>query len=373
MHLLIIHPELAIGGAEKMLGYFLPAVSARIPRVTVAVAGGQLKECVPISAETLIIPDSGKLSVWRLIRQISQLNRSHRQEPFDVVHGWTARDWELASLVARIWGRPALGTLHDHPAADYIRRRRRRLMRWAAVWGLQRVVCVSHAVRKACETANYPKNLLVSIHNGLPGLELAMNRPVPKAEIQLGYIGALTPAKGIEDLLEIMDRVSARTAVDWRLQVAGAPVRKRDETWLAQLKERYAQRPWWPRVAWLGWIDRPANFLGSIDLLAFTACAFDSLPTVLLEAAWMGTPVLASAVGGAPEIVEHGLTGWLFAPGNRSEASTILLEILKQRALLSQAGIAARQRAAAKFSIQNMVDAYENIYITLQGNYQARR
>jgi glycosyltransferase involved in cell wall biosynthesis len=368
VHLLIIHPETAIGGAETVLGYFLPALAARSFQVTLAIADSPLKAVVPRTAHTIIIPDCVRFSFQNLGRQIIRLNRYHKEHSFDIVHGWAARDWELASLVAGMWRKPAVGTLHDHPAADYIRRRRRLLMRLAAAWGLRRIVCVSDAVRRACEATGYRQERLLTIHNGLPGVELAAERPALQPKFRIGYLGALTAGKGIEDLLAIMDRVPAQTSVEWQLDLAGAPVTSDDATWLEQLKKRYAQRPWWPRVSWLGWVDRPSAFLGSVDLLAFTSSSFDSLPTVLLEAAWAGTPVLASAVGGAPEIVEHGLTGWLFTPGDRAEASSILIQLLTDRFLLARTGIAARKRAAAKFSVQKMVEAYDNLYLSLTQN-----
>jgi len=368
VHLLIIHPETVIGGAEKMLGYFLPALSERSFRVTVAVADGPLKELVAGVAEILIIPNHTKFSVLNLFRQIRKLHHQHRALPFDVVHGWAARDWELTSIVGRIFGRPALGTLHDHPAAHYIRHRRRFLMRLTANWGLQRVVCVSDAVRNACEEAGYQTNRLLTIRNGLPTVKTESAGLTSPSPFRLGYLGGLSPNKGIEDLLAIMDHLAVHTSATWELRLAGAPITKNDEAWLQQLKKRYAQRPWWSGVVWLGWVNCPLDFLKSIDLLVFTSSSFDSLPTVLIEAACVGTPVLASAVGGAPEIVEHALTGWLFAPGDCGAASATLSRLLDNPGLLTQAGTAAKVHVPRKFRVEKMVEAYEDLYLTLRRN-----
>ena len=81
-------------------------------------------------------------------------------------------------------------------------------MRLAARWGLQRVVCVSDAVRRACEEAGYSRDRLVTIHNGLPAIQLTSRRSASESVVRLGYLGALTRTKGIDDLLEIMDRVA---------------------------------------------------------------------------------------------------------------------------------------------------------------------
>ena len=67
MHLLIIHPETVVGGAEKMLHYFLPTLSARALRVTVAIADGPLRDYLPESVPTVIVPDHTKFSVLNLL------------------------------------------------------------------------------------------------------------------------------------------------------------------------------------------------------------------------------------------------------------------------------------------------------------------
>ena len=208
----------------------------------------------------------------------------------------------------------------------------------------------------------------MTIHNGLPAVQLTSRRSASESVLRLGYLGALTRTKGIDDLLQIMDRVAVQTSAEWELQIAGTLISKNDQAWLEQLQERYAQRTWWSRVVWSGWINRPSDFLGSLDLLVFASAAFDSFPTVLLEAASLGTPVLASAVGGASEIVEHGLTGWLFPTGDSVAAAGILTRILNERSPLVQAGIEARKRVARKFNVEKMVEAYENLYLTLRQN-----
>jgi len=62
---------------------------------------------------------------------------------------------------------------------------------------------------------------LVTIHNGLPAVQLTSRRSASESVLRLGYLGALTRTKGIDDLLQIMDRVVAQTSADWELQNCG--------------------------------------------------------------------------------------------------------------------------------------------------------
>jgi glycosyltransferase involved in cell wall biosynthesis len=93
---------------------------------------------------------------------------------------------------------------------------------------------------------------------------------------------------------------------------------------------------------------------------------FDALPTTLLESLAAGTPIVASAVGGIPEIVDDGETGVLIAPPPSGEAIAHALEpLLADRLLRARMGVAARAAFEARFSAarwaQRLRAAYEGV------------
>src|SRR5262249_3214742 len=97
---------------------------------------------------------------------------------------------------------------------------------------------------------------------------------------------------------------------------------------------------------------------------------FDSFPNVLLEAGLAGVPVLASQVGGVGEIIHDGETGWLFEPNQWGQASKKLEQLIKDRALLKEAGQRNRIRVQTIFSLDNMVAKYTTLYSNLARNVQ---
>src|SRR5881394_3593496 len=159
MRLLLIHPDAqSFAGAEMMLLYCLKGLDSGWCKPVVAVANrSKLAGLISDHIETICLEDSGAFNVRGLKRQLTDLARLDRVNRFDIIHGWAARDWELAALLGKWIRRPSVGTLHDHPKARFISSKRRLLMQWSARWGLDKIICVSEAVRLACLAASYPK------------------------------------------------------------------------------------------------------------------------------------------------------------------------------------------------------------------------
>jgi glycosyltransferase involved in cell wall biosynthesis len=89
----------------------------------------------------------------------------------------------------------------------------------------------------------------------------------------------------------------------------------------------------------------------------------DALPTGLIEAAAAGVPVVASAVGGIPEIVEHESTGLLVGPeADPEEVANALGRVLRDPELRSRLGVEARRRFEAKFSASHWAERLRRTY-----------
>ncbi len=366
MRVLLIHNEVRyFGGAERVLGYYLSGTQGGEDVFTVAaVQGSRVMDLLPAGISCVPISDSGSFSGVRLFQQARALLRLRRQFPFDLVHGWAARDWELSALVGFLAQRPAIGTLHDHPEASFITPARRRLMRGSAVIGLGRVACVSEAVRAACIGAGYPAGKLAVVHNGLPELsDLRDGTLTPGC--RLGFLGVFSERKGMRGLFAILDELARITTLPWELNVAGGPQGAPGERLLAELRQQYGQAPWWRRVKWCGWVDNPRSFLSAVDILLVPSNEFDPLPTVLLEAGQLGVPSLAARVGGVAEIVEEGRTGWLFEPGDWVQAARILAGLLANPPAVRLAGDFARRRIGEEFSLPKMVAEYRELYSSI--------
>ncbi len=365
MHLLIIHHEAEyFAGAEKVLGYFLEGIKSTAHRVTIAaVRESRMAEIIPAGIQTCWLPSNARFSPGGFLKQIGTVRQLFREEPFDLVHGWAARDWELTAATARLCRRPAVGTLHDHPHAPFISKSRQRLMAGCAKVGLDKVACVSEAVRQACREAGYPPAKLEVTRNGLPPVPDS-TRPSSSgpAMARLGYLGQFSERKGLRGLFEILDALARQTESPWELALAGDAQGAEGKKLVEQIRHDFTSKPWWPRVQWCGWIKRPADFLAGLDVLIVPSTEFDPFPTVLLEAGQAGIPVLASRVGGVPEIIVDGQTGWLFEARAWDAAARRLQAVLEQPDQARLAGVAAKKRVEQEFAIGRMVADYLTVY-----------
>ena len=92
----------------------------------------------------------------------------------------------------------------------------------------------------------------------------------------------------------------------------------------------------------------------------------EGLPLAVLEAMASGLPIVATRVGGIPEAVVDGETGFLVAPGEPAALATALARVLEADDQGASLGIAARERAAAHFSVDSMADHYRRLYHELR-------
>ena len=92
------------------------------------------------------------------------------------------------------------------------------------------------------------------------------------------------------------------------------------------------------------------------DLAALTSES-EGMPVSLMEAAACGVPAVATAVGGVPELIQHGVTGLLAPPNDPEAFATALQQLLGDSALAAAMGLAARRRAEERFSLEHQVEA----------------
>jgi glycosyltransferase involved in cell wall biosynthesis len=100
---------------------------------------------------------------------------------------------------------------------------------------------------------------------------------------------------------------------------------------------------------------------GAVDIFVLPSLN-EGISNTILEAMSTGIPVVATAVGGNPELVEDGVTGRLFEPGDVGCLTNILRDYIQDPALSHRHGKAGRRRVVSDFSIESMTDAYESLY-----------
>lgn len=175
---------------------------------------------------------------------------------------------------------------------------------------------------------------------------------VDPARFTLGFVGRLSPEKGLHFLLPALADASL-AHVD--LLIAGdGPERTAVEARIAELGLQ-------PRVRMLGYRRDTAAIYAALDGFALPSTV-EAFPMVLLEAMSCALPVLCTSVGEVPRMVEHHRTGWRVAPGQPGELRAALVEMSAQPEAARAIGRAARDKVVAEFSSRAMAGRYLDLY-----------
>ncbi len=174
-----------------------------------------------------------------------------------------------------------------------------------------------------------------------------------KDERILVHVSNFRPVKRICDVIEVFDRVQKK--VPSRLLMMGdGPERSRAE-WLVNKKGLRK------KVEFLGKVDRVNEKLSFADLMLVPS-ELESFGLAALEAMACEVPAVATAVGGVPEVIEHGRTGFLAPVGDVETMAKYAIEILSDEKRLREMGVLARWEAQQRFCATKIIPEYEKFY-----------
>jgi sugar transferase (PEP-CTERM/EpsH1 system associated) len=287
------------------------------------------------------------------IRRLVGLFRALRP---DVVHTHNAYPQFYGALAARLSGVPVV--VHTRHGTSLGASRRSRMLFFLAGRLANRIVGVSEDVaRLSREQGRLPARKVLQVRNGVDLQRFRFRGPGP-APVAIS-VARLSSVKDFPTLLRALSIASAE-APDLRLRVVGeGPERHHLEA---------AART-------MGIADR-VEFLGERvdvpELLASAAFFVSSSLTegislTLLEAMAVGLPVLATAVGGTPEVVVDGATGILVPSADSAALAAGMVRLCRDRDLRQEMGRRGYERVAERFDTRKMVAAYETLYEELLG------
>ncbi len=290
---------------------------------------------------------------------IAQVARVFRTSRPDVVHG----HGHFAGVLARgaaLWAGVGVVVHHLHTIDTTLRRRHRELER--LLGGLtSAVICCSGAVEShARRDLRLPSALLRTIPNGIdpaPEVPRARAREAlgrPRSPV-IGCVGGLAPHKGQAVLLRALpplaDRVKRGTVI-----FVGDGV-ERDAL---ERKARRAPAGW--SVRFLGARPDARALLPAFDLAVIPSIEREGFGLAALEAMDAGIPVVASAVGGLPEIVESGVTGLLVPPSDPEALAGAIASVWADGGRGRALGASGRARVESRFRGASMASRIATVY-----------
>lgn len=369
--------SLNVGGAESLVIPFARRLDPERFRLTVgslSTAGENLVE-QELRREAIACVNFGARSL-RDTAAFRRLLRFVRDERIDLVHAHLTYSSIWAALLSRMTGVPSVASLHVAPSATRelratLRHRlatsaRDRVMRFALGRWSTRVVAVSGALRRTYDGIADSKMRIV--HNGIEVERFQRQRSEARERLQLELdvpagaqiivtVAVLRPGKGIEVLLDAAKKLvkqEPRGTNAIFLIIGDGP--KRAEWEALAAREGIADR-----IRWAGFRRDVDALLAGCDLFVHPSLD-DAFPTVLLEAMAAGVPVIASEVGGIPEIVVPEKTGRLVPPGDATALAASIAALLTDRAARRRMSEHAQMIAATRFSTEAWLERLTAVY-----------
>lgn len=361
LHVHVLIDSLGLGGAESLLADF--TIGARAAGVEVSVGyligGGEAADRLrELGIEPSHVPVRGLLGR----RDRAAVRRHVAAIAPDLLHTHLGYADVLGGLASRALGVSAVSTIH---LAGWIGTPRERVMYRLTALARRhcaaRVIAVSDAARRTyLETGWDRPERVVTVHNGIvdaaePGAGAAVRRELGIApdELVVAMVGVLRGWKGHEPAADAVRTLLGRFPRVRLLIVGDGPRRGEIEAAVGGLGER---------VLFTGYRHDVAAVLDAADVLLHPSL-YDAFPTALLEAMAAGVPVVATAVGGIPEAVAHGETGFLISPPATAESIVEpLRELLGDPALRRRMGVRGRARFESEFRVDRWLERLLGVY-----------
>lgn len=357
-----------IGGTETQMVQIACRLAQRGHSVTVAPlrAGGALEVQLRKAGIRIVeFPKRQKLLSFQGIFQVMRLARFIRREKFDAVHSHDLWSNLMAIPAARMAGAPViLSSQRNMAHIPWYTPFRKRVVRF--IHGLANGVIVnSEAIRELLvREFHVPQERVHVLHNGVD-LDRFMNARGNRREVLpsissngkwiLHIANMNSEVKGHDALIKAAGLISSAAIGEVHFILIG------DGSLRPGLEDHVREAKLDNCVHFAGRRSDTAELLACGDLFVFPSLA-EGLPNAVLEAAAAGLPIVATAVGGIPEIIENDLNGISVPPGDSQALADASLRLLKDRELSDQFGRAAQATVQAKFGFDKLADALTGLY-----------
>lgn len=377
--ILYVDPTAVHGGAEEVLvGFMDCAVDLGYQPVLAVPSEGWLTDrCRERDIPYEIVdgmPDattserwSQQLGPWlSTARKIAHL--VHKWKPA-IVHSNSPRVSYHGGLGARMAGHCATIThTHDMFGTPFESPRKARLLSYLAdrflvpSHAVERYVC-DHAPQLAPRIQTLYNGWDMSRYNGVQPANLQREFGVPEGALVIGNAASMTPMKGQDVLIEAFSSLQADIPRAHLVIAGGVYGGNREHAeHLRRLRVQVAALGIERRVTFTGWREDIWSLMRSFDVFVHVPTMADSLPTAVIHASALGDAIVASRIGGIPEIVRDGEGGVLVPPGDAASLAHVLKLLLADPVRRGSYGQRAHAHFLERFSRRQMLDGLRTAY-----------
>jgi glycosyltransferase involved in cell wall biosynthesis len=358
----------AIGGTERQvvnIGKGLDRSRFDVRFATLNKVGELLAEC---EAQSWSVDEYNvrRLYGFATMKKQVAFAKSLRRERIQILHTYGFYPNVFAIPPARLAGIPVIvGSIRD--IGDiwtfWQHKVQKQCLRVA-----DHIVVNAEAIKRDLLQRGYDPKRLSVIPNGidcerfrLPGNGQAVRREwniAPGAPV-VGVLARLMRIKGQEVFLRAAALIASKDP-HVRFVIVGG--NKIDHAYEDELKRLAGRLGLGDRVLFTGFRTDVPDLLAAMSVVVSPSLGLEGLSNSLLESMAAGVPVVATRVGGSPEIVEDGVTGLLVSPGDSVALAAAMFRLLHDKTTATRLGQSARQRVFSRYSLEQAVTSTERLY-----------
>lgn len=371
LNILQVIAPLEIGGAESVVRTLNQLVNPKYFHVMNCLYVNPARKANPffqqlqqLNYPTEIVPMLGA-SPFALLKNITGLLRIISQHQIDLIHTHGYRSDAVGLIAAKLAKKPIISTVHGWTSATkkvrFYEACQKKLLRY-----FHTVIPVSRNISEELEHHGVRSSRLQVLHNifippaspfSCPSIaELRLQYAIPEKSQVIGVIGRISPEKGQKHLLDAFQLLQKDSAQnDLKLLIVG-------EGEARHSLEKYVQKQGLAdAVAFTGFQNPLAPFFALIDILVIPSTT-EGIPLVLLEGMSCQKALVASNVGGIPEIITHRQNGLLAEAGNPRDLAEQILRLLNNPDQVKRLGRNAYSHFYESCDSEKWIQAIESLY-----------
>jgi glycosyltransferase involved in cell wall biosynthesis len=350
--------DLKIGGIERIIEHIVMSLDAH--RFEIAVlclsGGGAIAEKLLAHKKDVEILNIRNFhNPFSLLKVVTWLKR----KKIDIIHTHGYPAGVLGRVASFFAGVPCI--FHHVHSTYFNLNKRNHLIESFLGRFTKKVICCSEAVKRfVSEKEGIPKDKLVVIYNGIPepktlkasavkGLKKSLD--IPRNSGVIGCVASLTQHKGHRYLFEALQKIDDA----YLLLIGDGPLR-------GKLAGKASTLNIAPRVVFAGSQIEATLYMHIMDIVVLSSAEREGLGISLIEAMALTKPVVATNIGGIPEVVDDGRTGILVSPRDSDELANALHKLLMSAELMRDLGLQGRKRYIRMFTLNNMLRHIEELY-----------
>ncbi|RCX12379.1 polysaccharide pyruvyl transferase CsaB [Anaerobacterium chartisolvens] len=363
-----------IGGAKTHVVSLIKNLGKNIDVKLISLRAGDFADEARAAGIDTQVVYSGNI-ILDILRVIKIINSGN----YDIIHSHGAKANMFAVISKIFTGLPIVTTVHSDYRLDYMHSIPKKysfgVINSIALRLIDNYICVSSDLREKLIDRGFMPNKLFTIPNGIDfNIDVKIhgreefakkyNVPLQSGDVVVGILARLTPVKGIGTFIKAAGVVADKNP-SVKFLIAG------DGEDRSSLEQMAASLGLQDNVYFLGWVSEIFEFLSVIDINVLSSLS-EGFPYSILEGALLKKATISTNVGGIPDLIESGINGYLFNPGDHESLGRHIIELSDNTSKRLEIGDMLYSKAKLHYSLDSMRKTQLEIYGTLLARSRSR-